>query len=244
MIVETTEMIRFAADSIKGSRYERNEDSFLALPEWGVFAVADGMGGHNGGAVASNMLVNYVLEEIQQVNDSSGELPDWRNSQWMVETIECGNRKVFDASKEDSALEGMGTTLSLLLLLDEEALCFHVGDSRIYEHHNFLTKRLTRDHAEGAEDLGQRGNQHSGVRGIQRAIGIRPSVAIDVSRFPRQEDAEYLIVSDGVSDMLPDFEISNVLSNLEFSYRQRIDVLLSSAVERGGSDDKTAILIG
>jgi len=221
---------------MKGERYERNEDAFLVLPEWNVFAVADGMGGHNGGAVASNMTVSHI---VKCLSEHRGVL----SKDYLVDVISEANRAVFSKASITSELRGMGTTLSLLHFSESEVLIFHIGDSRVYRHHDFRATQLTRDHTPGSQDLGVFENQHKSRRGITRAVGVSQSVDIDVSSHRHDPGAEYLIVSDGITDKLANFEIGNVVSDLSLSMAKRIDKLICLANECGGTDDKTAVLL-
>lgn len=228
--------IKFAANTMKGDRYERNEDAFLALPEWNIFAVADGMGGHNGGAVASNMTVTHIVDRLSEYR---GVL----SKDYLIEVILEANQAVFSRADSTPDLRGMGTTLSLLHFCDREVMIFHVGDSRVYRHHDYRATQLTQDHTPGANDLGVLKNVHKSQRGITRAVGVSQKVNIDVAQYPHEPGAEYLIVSDGITDKLANYEIGNVVSDIKLSMAKRIDKLISLANEAGGTDDKTAILL-
>lgn len=228
--------MRFAANTMKGERYERNEDAFLALPEWNVFAVADGMGGHNGGAVASNMTVTHIVDRL---SDYRGDL----SKDFLLGVISDANEAVFSKAQSTSDLRGMGTTLSLLHFSDSEVMIYHVGDSRVYRHHDFRATQLTCDHTPGTKDLGLLKDGHESQRGITRAIGVRQDVNIDVTRYQHEPGAEYLIVSDGITDMLANYKIGNVVSDVSLSMLKRVDKLISLANQSGGTDDKTAILL-
>lgn len=242
MVVESLELPDFAVESRQGPRNAKNEDSYLALPEWNVFAVADGMGGHAGGAKASSTLVEHILQCVS--DNAKGRLGETPDEHTLENVIEQANRHIYELSQANTQWRGMGTTLSLLLLRPEEVICFHVGDSRIYEFSNFVCRQLTRDHTPGADDLGQRSLQHTSQRGIQRAVGVKEHVVIDIVRHPRAAGAQYLLVSDGITDAMPDYEIANVLSDVAKSPRKKVQRLLDLAEERQGSDDKTAILVG
>lgn len=228
--------MRFAANSQKGERYERNEDAFLVLPEWNVFGVADGMGGHHGGAVASNMTVSHIVDRLSNhTSDVSRDL---------LHQIICeANEVVYREAQSADSLKGMGTTLSLLHFGLRNISIFQVGDSRIYEFHDFRATQLTRDHVPGTRDLGILKNEHESQRGITRAVGVRSSVEVEVSVHEHVPGAEYLIVSDGITDKLANYVISNVVSDVSLSLSKRIDKLIDLANQSGGTDDKTAILL-
>lgn len=228
--------IRFAANSQKGERYERNEDAFLVLPEWNVFAVADGMGGHNGGAVASNMVVNHIVSRL-------GACRTELTTDFIVGVITEANEAVYHKAQEAPELKGMGTTLSLVYFSGDSLTLFHVGDSRVYRHHEFRATQLTRDHVPGSNDLGVMVNEHTSQRGITRAVGVRKNIEVEVSRHQHEPETEYLVVSDGITDKLANYEISNVMSDVSLSLAKRIDKLIDLANQSGGTDDKTAILL-
>ncbi|HEY5599336.1 MAG TPA: protein phosphatase 2C domain-containing protein, partial [Candidatus Manganitrophaceae bacterium] len=202
-----------------GRKREQNEDSFMTLPERGVVAVCDGMGGHKAGEVASRAAVD-ALEKIMAVEPPGADYlpeavgrdlsPSIRN---LIRGIRLANRRIFRASAQAVRMRGMGTTVVAGIFTPGQFAICHVGDSRCYLLRDSVIRRLTIDHswmeeliasgelkAEEAENFPDRNF-------ITRALGIRPAVKVDISLEPVKTGDLYLFCSDGLSGMISDDEI-------------------------------------
>lgn len=234
--------MKYAVKTNIGKR-AHNEDSFLApkgeTPPL-LFAVADGMGGHAAGAVASGLVVEKLgAEDVVFSGD--------RELEQLKAAVERANLAVFEASEEDHSLRGMGTTLVAALVLGKNYLAANVGDSRMYHFNGETLERVTIDHSL-VEQLVLSGlitreeaRFHPRRNIITRAVGLSPAVDIDV--FEREWNAGDLLLlcSDGLHGALEENEISGVLAS-ERSLEEMCDVLVQSALENGGTDNITLIL--
>ncbi len=199
-----------------------------------LLVVADGMGGHRGGEVASQMAVDAVGEVFRGATDSPREL--------LQGALERANQQVNEASGRDRNLRGMGTTcVALLFGRERNAWVAHVGDSRAYCMHDGKFVRLTDDHSVVGELLRQgqisaeEARVHPQRNEILRAIGTQDSVEVDVNSVTVSPGDRFLLCSDGLSTMLSDDEIAAVLAREgpESATRTLVDL----ANERGGADN-------
>ncbi|MGH8005158.1 MAG: Stp1/IreP family PP2C-type Ser/Thr phosphatase [Limisphaerales bacterium] len=237
-----------------GRKREQNEDSFMTLPERGVVAVCDGMGGHKAGEVASRAAVD-ALEKIMAVEPPGTDYlpegigrelsPSIRN---LIRGIRLANRRIFRASAQAVRMRGMGTTVVAGIFTPGQFAICHVGDSRCYLLRDSVIRRLTIDHswmeeliasgelkAEEAENFPDRNF-------ITRALGIRPAVKVDISLEPVKKGDLYLFCSDGLSGMISDDEILEILlasPNLEKAAAS----LIARANANGGDDNVTVVLV-
>lgn len=235
---------RMAMLSHVGRVRARNED-FLFCDEGRGFAVlADGMGGHAGGAVAARLAVAAWIERIGECE--VGHL-DKRDLQ---DAVDAANRAVFSAAREDPGLRSMGTTLvGACFRGDGILLACHVGDSRLYRLRDGVLDCLTRDHSVLREqcDAGMIQSESSGplaLRGLlTRAVGVAMDVMPDVASFVLKADDVYLLCSDGLTEMLPDADIADVLGALGGSPRLAAEHLIDLANDRGGMDNISALVV-
>lgn len=237
-----------------GRKREQNEDSFLTLPERGVVAVCDGMGGHKAGEVASRAAVD-ALEKIMAVeppgvdylpNGMGKELsPSIRN---LVRGIRLANRRIFRASAQAVKMRGMGTTVVAGVFTPGQFAICHVGDSRCYLLRDSVIRRLTVDHSwmeeliASGELKAEEAQNFPDRNFITRALGIRPAVKVDISLEPVKTGDLYLFCSDGLSGMITDDEILEILlanSNLE----KAAAGLIARANANGGDDNVTVVLV-
>jgi len=212
-----------------------NQDALLVMAD--AFGVADGMGGHRGGEVASRMAVQVVESALQ------GKTPaeDALNT-----AMEAANRRIFEMGRRDVKLFGMGTTLTLLWEGPHEVWIGHVGDSRTYLYRNGELIRQTEDHSMVAELL--RGHfitaemavEHPYRHVITRALGIDSVIQPDVLKVEKKPGDLWLVCSDGLHNMLPDDRIAEVLGSLKGE--KAAEKLLELAIERGGEDNITFAL--
>lgn len=215
-----------------------NEDSYLSQPENGLFAVADGMGGHKGGQTASQGAVSVLSEALK------GRTPAPQQAEW---AIQAANRRLFDKASQDTELEGMGTTVTLLWANDKEMILAQVGDSRGYLFRDGKLTQLTQDHSLVAQLLKeglitQEEAAHHPYRNvITRAVGTAMGVEVDVATHSRQAGDLWLLCSDGLHGMVEQPEMEKILRDME--PEAAAQALLEAALEKGGKDNITLILI-
>ena len=200
-----------------GRLRSRNEDSFLIRPDLAVFAVADGMGGHAAGDVASRT----ALETFANVLAGRS----------MEDAIMMANLAVWEVSQTDPGKAGMGTTLTAIRFEpDSELVCGHVGDSRLYRLRDGVLEQLTRDHSIPRTSM------------LTRAIGTRADVEVDVFRASALAGDRYLLCSDGLTGMLTDEEL-RALVGQQAELEKICGDLVAAANQHGGHDNITAILV-
>jgi serine/threonine protein phosphatase PrpC len=220
-----------------GRQRHANEDSYFARAP--LFAVADGMGGAQAGEVASRIAAG-AFEKRGQV---SAEEP----AEGQLEQIaQAANREIHQLAQEDSSRAGMGTTLTAALVRGDEVSLGHVGDSRAYVLRDGQLKRLTKDHSL-VEELRRQGRlteeqaeEHPQRSIITRALGPEPNVNVDTMTFPAKDGDVYLLCSDGLTTMVSDDEIQQILSEAR-SLRSAVSKLVEAANRGGGRDNITAV---
>lgn len=200
--------------------------------------VADGMGGHASGEVASAMAVD-VIGEVYYADRASSPQEALRKA------VETANREIYEASLSDERLAGMGTTLVALVILGDKAFSAHVGDSRLYRMRAQQLEMLTFDHSQVMEMVQhgiitmEQARNHDDKNVILRAVGTQPEVEVEVSDTFKVEPGDtFLLCSDGLNDMLEDSEIESILTSEpdEYSAAAR---LIQAAKDNGGHDNVT-----
>lgn len=219
-----------------GQVRDGNEDRFLVRPELRLFAVADGMGGHQAGEVASTTAVEALRAAI-----ASGEPLD--------DAIVAANHAVFEKAGTDDAFTGMGTTLTAIAVGSERAVVVgHVGDSRAYLARDGRFEQITEDHSL-VEEMVREGRitedqalVHPQRSIITRALGIDPDIEVDLYPLELQDDDRILICSDGLTDMVRPADIARILRR-EGDPQRAADALADAANANGGIDNVTAVVI-
>ena len=221
-----------------------NEDSFVANPDAGLFLVADGMGGHAAGEIASQLAASTVEGMLAKGASLVENLPETLRL-----AAEEANQRVFEAQRQDRALSGMGSTLTVLFFRGGKYYIAHVGDSRAYRLRNGNLEQLTRDHSlvwhlyeNGVlrkSDL----STHPQKNLITRSVGSHPQVEIDLEQGEAREGDIYLLCSDGLTDGVPDDGIHGIL-NIRLSQPQQMaDLLVDAANQAGGPDNITVVVV-
>jgi len=251
--------LSWAGQTDVGKKRTENEDAFVVDPELGIFVVCDGMGGHASGEVASAMTTEEMHAFFQSRMDGDRSLPYQGEpgatvSELVISNaIQHANDKVYIAGMRDSKLEGMGTTVVALMEspdAPDKLILAHVGDSRIYRLRHSQLEQVTRDHSllNHKIDLGELKLQeeidnfkHGNV--IVRAIGLKDYVRPETSIHDRVAGDIYLLCSDGLSDMVDDWSIENVLEANQDDLEEAAGILVRMANDRGGKDNITAVLV-
>jgi len=231
-----------AGDSDQGRVRKRNEDSLLVMPERSLFAVADGMGGHRGGAVASSLAIDalqdaFDREAFEGRVQSSGNVP--RRARELAAAVHMTNECVRSMAFADRELSDMGTTLVAARFSPNKQRLYvgHVGDSRCYRLRQGKLRQLTTDHTMAS--LGVKGPS---ANHLYQAIGVSPGLAIDLIVDKPQDDDIYVLCSDGLSKMVTDDELRDTLLENE-DLETALYTLIEAANDRGGNDNVTVIIV-
>ena len=220
----------------QGKVRSSNQDSLLVDER--IYGVADGMGGHNGGETASRVAVQVMKNALRN------KAPEPRALEM---GMEAANRRIFDMARHDSALSGMGTTVTLLWENGNEALLCHVGDSRAYLLRDGVFQQVTEDHSVVAELLrngvitADMARTHPYRNVITRAVGVDPVVTADILTHDLKENDLWLICSDGLYNMVPNETMAEILKEAK-DEETAAEELLQLALENGGTDNITFII--
>jgi protein phosphatase len=221
-----------------------NEDSYLIVPEQGLFIVADGMGGHAAGEVASEMAVKIIARELGQIKDVS----DLELAERMRRAIQAANAAIFERTLREQEKRGMGTTTTALVLNGARYLIGQVGDSRAYLLREGILLQLTKDHSYVQEqvDAGyltpEQARTHPYSNVITRCVGANAEVSPDIYLGVLKAGDLYLLASDGLTGMLEDEDLGRVLCG-DLEPQTMVDTLIAEANRRGGLDNITVIVV-
>lgn len=215
-----------------------NQDAPIVSEKLRLYGVADGMGGHKGGEVASTSTRDDLLRELE------GKTPSVAALSGAIEEV---NRQIYHQQEHDDALTGMGTTLSVLWMSDNFVYIGHVGDSRVYLLRDGEFKQMTLDHSlveqlvrEGV--LTEEEAQNHPMRNIiTRAIGTDESVEVDVVVEERRKGDLWLACSDGLHGLVDDRQMRDALR--QYAPEKAADVLLKAALDAGGRDNVTLVIV-
>jgi protein phosphatase len=236
-----------------GRKRASNEDAFFADDALGLYVVADGMGGHAAGEVASHEAVEAIYGMVKsgvgKLRDLVGapSEQDLRAASRLIESaVQAATYFVYSIAEIDRAKSGMGTTISALLILGDYAVTAQVGDSRIYRVLGGSVEQLTEDHTLIAWQLKQglitpqeaAKSPHRNV--ITRAVGNREYVQVDTKCVPLAQGARFLLCSDGLHGYLHDEDIPTIV---EMGGGAAVRRFIDLANERGGKDNITAVLV-
>lgn len=238
--------MKFYAITDIGRKRELNEDYIYtsgqpigALPN--LFIVADGMGGHKAGDYASMHTVDRFVEVIRELGEEHG-VQDAIN-----EAVTAANAYIYQRSRENSNLSGMGTTLVLASCIGNEAIVANIGDSRLYLVNDAMTQ-ITRDHSlvEEMVTLGgidrEMARNHPDKNIITRAVGVKEEVAADFFEVDLTKEDKLLLCSDGLTNMLRDEEIYQIIQDNK-ELEQAAKALVDAANENGGRDNIAVVLV-
>ena len=215
-----------------------NQDAPIVSEKLRLYGVADGMGGHKGGEVASTSARDDLLRELE------GKTPSVAALSGAIEEV---NRQIYHQQEHDDALTGMGTTLSVLWMSDNFVYIGHVGDSRVYLLRDGEFKQMTLDHSlveqlvrEGV--LTEEEAQNHPMRNIiTRAIGTDESVEVDVVVEERRKGDLWLACSDGLHGLVDDRQMRDALR--QYAPEKAADVLLKAPLDAGGRDNVTLVIV-
>jgi len=223
-----------------------NEDNFAvnAGGDRGLFIVADGMGGHAAGEVASEMAVQIIELELSSIKD----LENRESADRVMEALRKANRNIHDRTITEVDKQGMGTTASVLIVANDRYLIGQVGDSRVYLLRDGALKQLTKDHSYVQEqvDAGfltpEQARYHPYSNVITRCVGASPDVQPDVYQGEVRVGDLFLVASDGLTGMVDDRRLQILLMSRAEPDR-KVHALIAEANGRGGLDNITAIVV-
>ena len=236
-----------------GKRKSNNEDSFLIDDQMNLYAIADGMGGHKAGEIASRMMID-VLQAYMRNTPGDGDLksligsdkPVSRQAKQIIAGINKANRNVYASSQENADRRGMGTTVSVVYFTDKTMVVGNVGDSPVYLVRNGRIKLVSTLHTVMAEQeaLAPKGAKPLGKQFrhmLTRAVGTRETVRVDTREIKYRNGDAVVICSDGLSDLVTPEEILQKIQ--AHSPEPAAEVLTDLANERGGDDNITVIVL-
>ncbi len=232
---------------------EQNEDSHLVDDGMGLFVVADGMGGHLGGKTASSLAVKTVGESVQAIHteivDGASVTPLESSPvpRLLADAVRSACAAIFEEAQKDVELQGMGTTVTAMMLLSQRAFIAHVGDSRCYLQRGERVIQITDDHSLVNEQIKAglitreqaRASRLKNI--ITRSVGFEKDVAVDTFALPLQPGDKFLMCSDGLANFVDDTEIGLALAQL--SLDEVPAAMIALANERGGDDNITVVCL-
>ena len=247
---------RFAGKTDVGLLRDRNEDSFLVYPEYRFAAVADGMGGHLSGDVASSLAISTLMEFY---GNTVGPDRTWpfpydndltEEENCVVVGVRLANQHVFSRARHSQNESGMGTTIVAVMFTPDakQVIVGHVGDSRCYRIREGHITQLTSDHSlvsevtEIAPWLSEEEVNQLPSNVITRALGMAPDVVVDLLTTETRPGDTYLLCSDGLNGMLADDEILDICNSSE-DLDEVCDVLIVKANAAGGNDNTTVVIV-
>jgi serine/threonine protein phosphatase PrpC len=239
-----------------GLQREHNEDSFLVLNEYDLYVVADGMGGHRAGDVASRIATETISEFFKSTASDDVTWPFHFDTNLSEEEnrlltgIRVANRQIFERSTRSREYQGMGTTVVGAMFSPKKQRMYigHVGDSRCYRVRSGKIQQLTRDHSlindylVAMPDLTEEQRSELPKNVITRALGMQDQVVVDLQHDDPHSGDVYILCSDGLSGMMNDDEIQRIVTGIS-DIRLACKKLIEKANEQGGEDNITAVVI-
>ncbi len=232
-----------------GRARSNNEDSVAIDAGVALAVLADGMGGYNAGEVASNMATTFIRTELGRwLREASTQASDAEVRRAMDICVDNANRAIFNAANSNPQYAGMGTTLVVAVFRDNRLLLGHVGDSRCYRLRAGRLQQITRDHSLLQEQIDaglitpEQAAFSANKNLVTRAVGVEDTVLLETHQHDVQAGDVYLLCSDGLSDMLEDPTIAQVLQAHD-SLDASSGALIDAANDAGGRDNISVILV-
>lgn len=239
--------MNIAVKSDIGKRRMVNEDAagyFLNQKRKPLVVVCDGIGGYNAGEIASEV----ALSQLGKAWETTALDTIEESYQWVISTLQATNDVIFQQSQQEAALNGMGTTVVLAIMIDDQLLVAHVGDSRAYLWREGTMKQLTSDHSlvnalvQSGEITEQEALHHPSKHIVTQSLGITLGVEIEVGKTSLNPEDRILLCSDGLSDMLCFEELQAILKQPGTPHEQ-VEWAIKQANEAGGRDNITVAII-
>jgi protein phosphatase len=228
-----------------------NQDSYLVDENSGLFIVADGMGGHAGGEIASRLCIQEIASCLRKnatlfESDSTRKHPDPKILSTLAEAVNHASSRIYDRALEDPGLKGMGTTATLLKTVDDYGYIAHVGDSRMYLIRCGFNYQVTLDHSLVSEQVRaglitkEEAELHHLRNVITRSVGYQEEEYVDTSAFRMEDQDRLLICSDGLHGKLSDQDIVKMTKG---DATHSVGRLIDEANNRGGEDNISVVII-
>ena len=232
-----------------GRARSNNEDSVALDGDVNLAVLADGMGGYNAGEVASNMATSFIRTELGRwLREAHAHASDAEVRRAMDICVDNANRAIFNAANSNPQYAGMGTTLVVALFRENHLLVGHVGDSRAYRLRGGRLQQITRDHSLLQEQIDaglitpEQAAFSANKNLVTRAVGVEDTVLLETHQHDVQPGDVYLLCSDGLSDMLDDASIGQLLLANE-SLTVACQALIDAANDAGGKDNISVVLV-
>jgi len=248
--------IEVAGETNVGRKRNHNEDNFALLPEHGLYIVADGMGGHASGEVASKMSIDAVNDFLNETAEDPERTWPYKmdrskgyEENRLITSVKLANLRIYEAAQRDGKKRGMGTTFVSLYAAEDGIFIAHVGDSRCYRFRDSKLDALTEDHSLLNDYIKMKrltqeeidNFPHKNV--IVRALGMKDTVKVD-TRFETPEVGDtYLLCSDGLAGPASDDEIEQIMQTYPSDIKEAASALIAKANENGGPDNITVVLV-
>lgn len=249
--MDLSQVLETVSRSDAGMVRSHNEDAVYLNSTLGLAILADGMGGHNAGEVASGMVTTLLGSELGKAFSRQGpHLLDSERAQHMLKTeIARANHAVYQAAQSQPQYAGMGTTLVMALFYDNAMTVAHIGDSRLYRLRGEEFLQITRDHSLLQEQIDsgmltpEQARHSKNKNLVTRAVGVDPSIEPEIRDYATLAGDIYLLCSDGLNDMVEDEEIGMTVQMLAANLELAATQLVQMANDNGGRDNVSVILV-
>ena len=246
----------YAGATHVGMKRDHNEDNLMLVPELNLYVVADGMGGHSSGEVASKIAVETLkkfFEETETDDDITWPYKLDRTLAFdenrLVAAVKLANRNIFETALDDMRFKGMGTTFVGVLWTEEQAVIAHVGDSRCYRVRGGRIEQLTEDHSllndykkiQKMTPEEEEAFPHKNI--IVRALGMKEAVLVDIRREASKAGDTLVLCSDGLSGEITDEQIADLVNEHSDDLEAGVQALIQLACDHGGKDNVTVVLV-
>lgn len=225
-----------------GQVRDRNEDAYLIRPESGLAVLADGMGGHQAGEVASAMAVDLITQHILETDAESPTAA-------ILQAIHIANEAILEAARSKPEYAGMGTTVVVAQFHGNKLSIVHVGDSRLYLYRGGRLTQITQDHSMVQELLNrgliteEEARTSANKNLVTRALGVDTAVQPDITEQNFRKEDIYLLCSDGLTDVLTDAEIERILMQHRLTLDEAAQQMVEEVNARGGPDNVSVVLV-
>ena len=254
-MIDLSDSLEVTAQTDVGRKRDHNEDSVGADSAYGLVLVADGMGGHNAGEIASGIAANVIYEQMRAILPEIDTGEEDKDTGYALESIaiksaiELANQAIHQTSRTQAECAGMGTTIVAGLFYDDRMSIAHVGDSRMYRRRGKRFDQVTKDHSliqelvdKGFYDTVEEAQAAGNKNLITRALGVEENVLVDVHEEIVRPGDIYLLCSDGLTDMVSDEKIYLTLNKFSANLKQATEKLIEMANENGGKDNISVVL--
>lgn len=251
--MNVTDAIKVIRLSDVGLHRDHNEDAVASDMSIGLIVLADGMGGYRAGEIASEIAVLTLTAELtdaisKKASSIKSVKSQLQESEMLTHAVEKANAAIYQISQDQPQCAGMGTTLVVGLFADNKFVVGHIGDSRAYLLRDAALTQITVDHSLLQEQLSsglitaEQAKTSSNKNLVTRALGIDPQVELELKEFDVKVDDLYLLCSDGLSDMVDDEEILQILLEVDGNIELAANKLIQAANNNGGMDNISVVI--